>query len=135
MYNGYQASEGNTTTITLQVAALDPYPLQGQPNQYFVARYVNGKIESIGPIFVEKTDNLRAFKLRVCAIEIAPLVIKREVQPGEFEYTGLEVTILNELSKYINFTYEIYEPNGTERYGTDVLELKTIFKMTKKIDV
>ncbi len=106
--------------MALQIAALDPYPLPGQPNQYFVARYINGKIEALAPIFVVKTDNLRAFKLKVCTFEIAPLVIKREVKPGEFDYTGLEVTILKELARYINFTYEIYEPNGTERYGLDV---------------
>jgi len=43
-----------------------------------------------------------------------------EVRKGVFKYAGLEISILDQLAHYINFTYEIYESNREERYGVDV---------------
>lgn len=86
---------------------------------------MNGKFSSERPLFTEKTDNLRGFKLRVSVVEFPPLVVKTKVSKDVFHYTGLEVSILEVLAHYINFTYEIYEGNVEERYGTDVKCINT----------
>ena len=59
----------------LQIAALDPYPAQGSPKQFFVARWINSGFSArLRPLFKEKIDNLRGHKLEACVFEFPPLV-------------------------------------------------------------
>ncbi|CAL8122620.1 unnamed protein product [Orchesella dallaii] len=106
--------------VSLQVVALDPYPVAGNGKESYVGRWANGELQTIRPIFQEKIDNLHGHKLKVCLFEFPPLVIKTEVAPGKYEYSGVEVDILKEFSTHLNFTYEFYEPPEGERWGTDL---------------
>ncbi|CAG7719859.1 unnamed protein product, partial [Allacma fusca] len=108
-------------SASLQIAALDPYPGPYQQKHVFVARWSGSKFTArTRPIFQEKIDNLRGHKLKAIVFEFPPLVMWQEVKPKKFAYTGLEVKIFHELSNYINFTYDIYELKGSERWGQDL---------------
>lgn len=106
--------------IDLQIVALEPYPLEGHSKESYVARWANGELLTIRPIFEEKISNLRKHKLHICVFEFPPLVIKTRVGPNKYSYTGLEVSLLQELARLLNFTVDFYEPPQGERWGTDV---------------
>jgi len=107
--------------MELQVLALEPYPLPGHSKQSFVARWKGTEYTAnVLPIFQEKVNNLRGNKLIACVFEFPPLVIKTEVSPGKFVYSGQEVEIFKEFAKILNFTYEFYEPPEGEKWGTAV---------------
>ena len=107
--------------MELQIVALDPYPAPGHSKQSFVARWKGKNYTSlVRPIFQDKIDNLRGNTLRACVFNFPPLVIKTEVAPGKFEYTGQEVKIFQEFAAILNFTYEFYEPPNGSRWGVDV---------------
>lgn len=106
------------------MVALDPYPLQGNSKQLFVARWKGSDYTSLlRPIFQEKIDNLRQNTLRACVFEFPPLVIKTEVEPGKFVYSGQEVKIFQEFATILNFTYEFFEPPNGSRLGIDVWQI------------
>ncbi|XP_035704331.1 ionotropic receptor 21a-like isoform X2 [Folsomia candida] len=114
---------GNTTTsgMELQVVALDPYPAPGHSKQSFVARWKGSEYTSVvRPIFQEKIDNLRGNKLIACVFEFPPLVIKTEIAPGNYTYTGQEVRIFQEFATLLNFTYDFIEPPNGTKWGIDL---------------
>lgn len=104
----------------MQVVALDPYPLEGHSKESYVGRWANGELLTFRPIFEEKIANLRRHTLQICVFEFPPLVIKTEIAPKKYDYTGLEVNLLKELARKLNFTFNFYEPPEGERWGTDV---------------
>jgi hypothetical protein len=107
--------------MELQIVGLDPYPLPGHSKQSFVARWKGSDYTAlVRPLFQEKIDNLRGNKLVAAVFEFPPLVIKTEVAPGVFEYTGQEVKIFQEFARILNFTYEFYEPPEGEKWGMNV---------------
>lgn len=109
------------------MVALDPYPMEGHAKESYVARWSNGELLTMRPIFEEKISNLRGHTLDVCVFEFPPLVIRKEVGRNKYEYSGLEVDLLAELSRLLNFTYKFYEPPQGERWGVDVRYLKKYF--------
>jgi hypothetical protein len=107
--------------MELQIVALDPYPIPGHSKRSFVARWKGSDYTSfVRPIFQEKIDNLRGNTLRACVFDFPPLVIKTEISPGNFTYSGQEVKIFQEFASLLNFTYEFFEPPNGTRVGVNV---------------
>ncbi|OXA59201.1 hypothetical protein Fcan01_05349 [Folsomia candida] len=108
----------------MQVVALDPYPAPGHSKQSFVARWKGSEYTSVvRPIFQEKIDNLRGNKLIACVFEFPPLVIKTEIAPGNYTYTGQEVRIFQEFATLLNFTYDFIEPPNGTKWGIDAVDV------------
>ena len=64
-----------------------------------------------------RLDNLKGVAIRVTSFNYPPTCYKENPENEDEEYQGIEVRILKDISKSLNFTYKIRNPTDGKRWG------------------
>lgn len=77
----------------------------------------NGEYTWNTPVYPKgRLDNLKGVAIRVTSFNYPPTCYKENPENEDEEYQGIEVRILKDISKSLNFTYKIRNPTDGRRW-------------------